>query len=239
MSKENISKTNKVLKSAGIAVAALLVGVAGAVAVDKMTSPDVDVLVAEAQEIAYAEGVDSVELPNVEALEAVAFEEGVASVVIPEPEVITNNVTVEIDNGNLDLVLDEIYDRDGDVEFLLDDLDDDEVSQVVDRIIFKNEAKALAEELVKSEVVEYIDDEEDIFGRADLREYRDNDVYSVSVDSDDSVFEVSDFDDKEATVYVEAKLKLDNDDDKTTVYVIAEVEVEGDNVEIVNVELKE
>jgi len=158
--------------------------------------------------------------------------------------VVVKNVTVEkiveVDNGNLDLVLNTIYDaEDGDVSYLTDSLDDDELDLIVDRIVFENDAKSLAEAEVKAKIVGYIDDEADIFGEGDLVDYRDNDVYSVSVDSDDSVFEVSDYDDEEATIYVEAKLKLNNDDDRTSVRVIAEVEIEGDRVEIVDVVLKE
>jgi len=42
---------------------------------------------------------------------------------------------VQVDNGNMDLVLDHIYDNDGNIEYLLDDLDDDEIGLIVDRII--------------------------------------------------------------------------------------------------------
>ena len=67
-------------------------------------------------------------------------------------ETVYENVTVEVpvetivevDNGNLDLVLDEVYEADGSVEYLIEDLDDDELDQVVDRIIMIQDAKTLA-----------------------------------------------------------------------------------------------
>lgn len=84
-----------------------------------------------------------------------AFEQGVASV---EPVVInqTQEVEVEVekivkvDNENLQTVLDYVYDAKGNIRYITSGLKDNEVSQIVDRIIFVNEAKALAVQEVES-----------------------------------------------------------------------------------------
>ena len=156
-----------------------------------------------------------------------------------EPIVINNteivkvpvNVTVEklVDNGNLEAV---IEDYEG------EELDADEIAEIVDTVIFKNDITVLAEQLVEAELVDFMDDE-DMFGEGVLDGYRDNDVYSISIDEDESVIEDVDFDDKDATVYVEAKLKLNDEDDKLRVTARAEVEVRDGELEIVNVEILE
>jgi hypothetical protein len=64
---------------------------------------------------------------------------------------------VEVDNGNLDLVLDYIYS--GNVTLITEDLDEDEVDQVVDRIIFLNDIEAVAEQYVKDNIKEEVDRE--------------------------------------------------------------------------------
>jgi len=216
-----VKKENKVIKAAVLAGIVLASAGVGAIAHGLMAEP---VIVEKPVEKIVNQTVE-VQVPV----------EVIKTVEVPV------EVTVEklVDNGNLQLVLDELYDSEGSVEYLTEDLDENEVSQIVDRLVFKTESEALAEALVKQTVVEYIDDEENIFKTGDLEDFSDKDVYSVTVDSDDTEFEAVDFDDKEATVFVEAKLRMDNDDDKKTVYVIAEVEVEGDKVEIVKVELKE
>jgi len=210
----NKEKTKKILTGVAIASTVILSALIGAGANSLLQEPDV------VRDIVYKNV--TVEVPTE---------------VIKEVEVEVEKI-VEVDNGNLNLVLDEIMDEDGDVEYLIDDLDDDETDLIVDRLVFKNDAISLAEELVKANIVEYIDDEEDFFGEGDLEDYRDNDVYKVIVDEDESVFEADDFEDKEATVFVEVKLKLDNDDDKMSKEFIVEVDVEGSEVEIIDVEEK-
>ena len=222
--KTNTKKIAAIGIAAGVIIGGIGAAVGGIVADDSKTVNELSILISE-QEAKIA--AQKAELDSV------------------EPVVINNTIEkeievekiVEVDNGNLDLVLESIWDNDGDVEYLLDDLDEEDIKEIVERISFENESKVLAEELVKREVVEYIDDEENIFGKGDLKDFRDNDVYRVTIDSDDSVFEIEDYDDKEATVFVRAKLKLDNDDDKETQYVIAEVEVEDGELEIVDVVL--
>jgi len=116
-------------------------------------------------------------------------------------------VEVEIDNGNLKVVLDHIYDNEGQIEYLLDDLDDDEVDMIVERIVFINEAKMLAIAEVKSEGIDMLDKEyiEDIKLDED-----DIDRFRIYDDDDEVIIDDVDFEDKDAQVLVEAKFEQDD-----------------------------
>lgn len=209
-------KSTKVLKIVGIAAGAAALAVAGAAVGANMFPKEV---VVEKQ------------VP-VEVIKEVPVEVPVETV-----KEVPVKVEVPVDNGNLQTVLDYIYDNDGEVYKVIEDLDDNEVNQIVDRIIYENGIIVSAEELVKASGIEYLDDEMDIFDDGDLEDYRDNDVYSFRIEEDDTNVSYVDYDDKEATVYVIAKMKLDNDDDKTYKYVKFEVEVDGKDIEIVDAEI--
>jgi hypothetical protein len=77
--------------------------------------------------------------------------------IVEVPYNVTVEKIVEVDNGNLDIVLQEIYDNNGRVQYLLDDLDEDELDLIVDRIAFVNDIKALAVAEVKSELFDEVD----------------------------------------------------------------------------------
>lgn len=178
---------------------------------------------------------------DVSALEANAFEAGVNSVVIPEPVVVNNTVVKEVevikevDNEKLSTVLEYLQEN-----FYLEDVfdvDEDELNLIVDNIVFENDVLSIAEELVKNDGLKYLDDETNFFGKTPLKDYRDNDVYKFSVLSDSTVVDVTNYEDKEATVFVTIRMKLDNDDDKLSQLVKFEVEIEDEEVEIINAEL--
>lgn len=109
---------------------------------------------------------------------------------------------LKLDSENLDLVLDFIYDNKGDVEFVIDDLDEDEVNEIAARISFANEIKNLAFDKVKNKAFDKLDgklvtvngievklDEDDL-------EDMDMDIDDVSIDGN------IDFEDKDAFVLV-------------------------------------
>jgi hypothetical protein len=130
--------------------------------------------------------------------------------VLSEPVMIPGETIYEevlVDNGNLELVLDHIYDDNGDMNYLLDDLDDDEVEQIVDRIVFVNEAKTLAANYIKSEIADLLDKEE--VGEIKLDE---DDIKRIRIDSDDDEMEIEDidFEDKDAHVLINATFKQDD-----------------------------
>lgn len=121
------------------------------------------------------------------------------------------NVTeyVEVDNGNLELVLDHIYDNNGDIEYIVDDLDDDELEYVVDRIVFVNEIKKLAVDAVESELFDELDGE-----TFNVTEFDEDDMERLRIDDDEDevVVDEVDFEDGDATVIVTGR--FDQDDER-------------------------
>lgn len=146
-------------------------------------------------------------------------------------EVVTE---VLVDNGNLDKVLDHIYDNDGQVEYLLEDLDDDELDLIVDRIQFVNEVKALAVKEAIKEGIDELDKEE--IGAVTLDE-DDIDRFRVYDDDEDIELTDIDFEDKDATVLVKAK--FEQDDVKYVAYFEVEVkDGEVDDITVESIELR-
>ncbi len=212
-------KSNKVaaiLTAVGVAIAGVAVGgIGGALIADD-----------NAQVVALQEQIAAL---NVTAEPVIVTKFVDKEVIVEVPVNVTVEKIVEVDNGNMELV---IEDYEG------EDLDADEIADIVDTVIFKNDVSTLAENLVKSDIVAFMDDE-NMFRKGVLKDYRDDDVYSVTVDEDETSIEDVDFDDKDAAVFVEYKLKLNDDGDKLKVTYIAEIEVRDNELEIVSVELVE
>lgn len=119
------------------------------------------------------------------------------------------NVTeyVEVDNGNLDVVLNEIFDNNGRITYLLDDLDDDELDLIVDRIAFVNEIKSLAVAEVAKELFDELDGE--YVGLVRLDE---DDMERLRIDDDLDELLVSDidFEDSDAVITVTGTFEQDD-----------------------------
>jgi hypothetical protein len=150
------------------------------------------------------------------------------------PVNVTVTKEVPVDNGNLALVLDHIYDNDGEVAYLTEDLKDSEVSDIVDRIVFINDAKALAVAEVKENGVDEVDKE--VAGSITVDE---DDVDKFKVYDEDDKLEVSDvdFDDKDCEVLVKAKLTQD-DDVMDVVYKVTIQDGEVEDLEVESVEVR-
>jgi len=195
------TSNKNVLKTVGAVVGAVAIaglGVAAGFALDNPT-PVVKYLPGD---VVYVNQTNPVNQDLV--AENNALKEQVASF---EPEVVTETVEVPVDNGNLQVVLDELYDLNGNVTFLTDDLDDDEVSLIVDRIVFLNDAETLA----FNEVKDKVKDELDMYVFNSSVTFDDDEVYSVRMDFDDISLDLSsvDFDDSEVEVLVPASFKQD------------------------------
>lgn len=139
-------------------------------------------------------------------------------------------VEVFVDNENLHEVLEFVYDANGDVEYVLFDLDDDELELIVDRILFVNEVKVLALEEVREDFrslinKEYATNQERIFYE-DVSRIRFPDVEHVTVD-------VLDF--KYEDAYVTLVVDFRHEGDKYE----AEFTVEFRDGEVDDVELEE
>jgi len=130
----------------------------------------------------------------------------------PVIEYVNVTETIEVDNENLELVLDHIYDNAGNVEYLLDDLDDDEVEMIADRIIFVNDIKAMAINEVKKNLFDELDNEEIVMIDNSTYEFDDKDLERLRIDddSDELIIEDIDFEDKDAEVKVSFRFEDDD-----------------------------
>ena len=141
-----MEKKNVVKLGAAIGVAALLVGagVSGGL-VENTWSTTVEGLDGQISELTNL-NVDQVNVIDNLNLE-------IARLNAIEPEVINNTieVEVEVDNENLDLVSDFIIDADGNLAFLIDGIDTDNVEEVVDSIVFINDAIKLGSDEIKTD----------------------------------------------------------------------------------------
>lgn len=135
-----------------------------------------------------------------------------------EPEVITETVEVEVPSENMGLVLDHIYDNSGDVDYLLDDLDDDEVDKIVDRIVFINDVKKLAVDAVKAELFDEIDGDEITLADNTTYEFDEDDLERLKIDDEDDELIIADVDFEDSDAEVEVSFRFEDDD---------EVEFEG------------
>lgn len=113
-------------------------------------------------------------------------------------------VEVPVDNGNLAIVLEHIYDNEGQIEYLLDDLDDDELDLIVERVAFINEIKAFAINAVESELFDEIDGEEIVLGDNSTYEFDEDDLSHLDIDDDmdELIIEDIDFEDGDAEILV-------------------------------------
>jgi len=117
-------------------------------------------------------------------------------------------VEIEVDSGNLDLVLEHLYDNDGNVNYLLDDLDDDELNLIADRISFINEIKALAVNYVDAEAADELDKE--VFNNS--VEFDEDEIERIRVqdDADELIVSDIDFEDSDADVLVTVYFEQDD-----------------------------
>ena len=108
---------------------------------------------------------------------------------------------VEVDNGNLQLVLDTIYEKDGDVEYLIDGLYDDEVDQIVERIMLVNEVETLAKEYTLRNFATELEKHDSSYDRRD--------VSRIKIDNEDLKIVDYDFKYEDFTVEILVEFRYD------------------------------
>jgi len=123
--------------------------------------------------------------------------------------VVNQTVEIPVDNGNLDLVLNHIYDHKGNVGTLTNDLDDDEVESIVDRIVFLNEIKDLAVAEVKAEAADELDKK-----TFDEVTFDEDDLERIRVQDDDGEINITNVDFEDGDANVEITVKFEQDDIK-------------------------
>lgn len=121
---------------------------------------------------------------------------------VPVVEYVINETIKEVDNGDLNEVLEFIHDEDGDVGYLTNGLFDDEVNEIVDRVILVNEFKDRTENIVKSSFVRELERQEGFDKR---------DVKGIRVDSDDITVNSVDFSDLNAELEAIVEFRYDGD----------------------------
>lgn len=129
---------------------------------------------------------------------------------VPGPETIVYDVKeVLVESPELALVLDHIYDNDGSVEYLTEDLDDDEVSKIADRVIMVNDFKAVAANRVRMEGADELDKLEVVMPDNSTVKLDDSDIERMKVydDDNDVVVDDIDFEDGDATLLVETRFR--------------------------------
>ena len=152
-------------------------------------------------------------------------------------EVITE-VEVMVDNGNMDLVLEHIYDNEGEVEYLLDDLDDDELDLIVDRISFINDIKAMAVAEVKSEIADEVDKMEISLAGGSTMKLDEDDIERIRVDDDADEVSVRSIDFEDEDAKLELSGSFEQDDVKFDYAIVAKFK-DGEFDEFKEVEVSE
>jgi hypothetical protein len=114
---------------------------------------------------------------------------------------------VIVESENLEMVLEHMHENDGNVDYLVDDLEDDELSQIVDRISLVNEVKQFALDGVKKDLAEEMDGM--VVNGTTLDE---DDVERLRLDDEpeEITFADYDFDDKDFTVEVTGRFEHDD-----------------------------
>jgi len=113
-----------------------------------------------------------------------------------------------VDNKNLSVVLDHIYDNEGNVDYLVDDLDDDELSLIVERISFINAIKIIGVDKVKSDLFDELDGES--IGEY---EFDEDELEKLKIDDEADEIEVIDidFDDNDAELKITFSFEDEDD----------------------------
>lgn len=119
---------------------------------------------------------------------------------------VETKVEVPVDNGNLKMVLEELVEKDGSVEYLTEDLDDDEVDFIVERLFLTKEWEELAFQKVKDKAGRELDGEE-----ASNISIDEDDISALNIKEDEITFEDIDFDDHDADVLVPFTFRQDED----------------------------
>lgn len=193
MTKKNESKfyMSKVLKGAAYVAVGAVLGVTGTMYIAPVS-----------------ETINNTIITEVEVEKIVEIE------VIKEVQV---NVTKEVivESGNLNVVLAHLVDNEGDIGYLnIDNLDDDELDEVVDRIIFVDSIKTGAVTAIENELFEELDRETFTFGNLSVR-FDEDELERLRLDDDSDEISVSniDFDDGDAKVTVTGSFRYDSDED--------------------------
>ena len=101
-----------------------------------------------------------------------------------------------VDNGKMEELLQAIYDNDGDLEFVTEDLDEDELGLIVERVAVMGEYRMMAENEARKEALDLLDNELVNGTTLDEKEMRlkstglESELLSIDFEEEDATFEV-------------------------------------------------
>lgn len=132
-----------------------------------------------------------------------------------EPETVEVEVEkiVNVTNPNHEVLLEHLFNNDGEVGYLLDDLDDDELVEIDDRVLFINKIKDLSVDEVKAELFDELDGEEIVLLTNETYEFDDDDLEHLDVESDYDDISVLDVDFDDSDAEIEVFFDFEDDDD--------------------------
>ena len=110
---------------------------------------------------------------QVEALQSLiaAKQAEIAELEAQEPQVVIETVTeqvevevpveveVLVDNENLNLVLQYMFDNEGNVSYVTNELDEEDINEIVDRIVFLNDVENISLNAAETELLDLVDRE--------------------------------------------------------------------------------
>jgi hypothetical protein len=172
------------------------------------------------------------EVVKVVTKEVVKTVEVAGPIIEVEKEVFVDKI-VEVESANLPLLLETLYDFDGNVQFLTEDLDDDELDEVVTRLVAVQDAKALAFAQIKRDATDELDGI--IVNTTTLYE---EDIRSLSILDDEWAVDSVDYEDDEFELSVPIRFKQGAEHFEAVLQVSVK---DGDakDIDILSVELRE
>lgn len=135
-----------------------------------------------------------------------AFQEGVASVE-PVVQIQTVTETKVVQSEDLPLVLEHIFDNEGNINYITEDLDDDEIGMIVDRIVFVDDLKKLALKAIEADLFDELDGE--LVGAVTLDD-KDMEKLRLNDEASEILIDDIDFEDKDATLITSGSFKQDD-----------------------------
>jgi len=142
--------------------------------------------------------------PNTINLDAEQVANAIVDKLPEQIEVPGEEVIVDASKEDLELILQEIYDNNGNISYLTNDLDDDELDKIVDRIVFSNDIKEYAVRAVYDDGIDELDEEMVANSSIKLDE---DDIERFKVNDDEISLEDVSYDDKDAYVNVKTKFR--------------------------------
>jgi hypothetical protein len=122
-----------------------------------------------------------------------------------KPDVITE--VKEVQSKDLPLVLEHIFNNGGNIDYITQDLDDDEIGLIVDRIILVDDFKKLSVQSIEKDLFDKLDGE--IVDGTEL-DNKDMEKLRINDGADEIIIDDIDFQDNDATLIVSGSFKQDD-----------------------------